>query len=247
MMSPYVLRLSDVSLSFNSTNDAFFSGLDLALRRGELSSLRGKNGSGKSTLFKILRGSLDSTFIVKGSATVMEKTYLLEDTAATSRALKRSVALVSQRYDAMIADAFSFRENLSFAAFSPFPAWMRPLRKPPQVPAFIHRFGIDDNTPVKLLSGGQRQILALLMVLQRQPSILLLDEPTATMDSCNARMVFDFVAELVAGGEVTALVISHDDDLVQEYCQGTAFELQVDALTQRRSLQAIPKPVPSLR
>ena len=63
-------------------------------------------------------------------------------------------------------------------------------------------------------SGGQRQILSLMMVLQREFDVLLLDEPTATLDEQNARMVFDFLHTL-AEAQITLLVVCHDPELLE--------------------------------
>jgi ABC-type lipoprotein export system ATPase subunit len=64
------------------------------------------------------------------------------------------------------------------------------------------------------------------MALQKQPSILFLDEPTATLDSTNAHMVFQFLRALIEEFQLTALVICHDEELAASYRSGSCFQIQ---------------------
>lgn len=88
----------------------------------------------------------------------------------------------------------------------------------------VDRFHIDRKKPVHLLSGGQRQILALLMVLQTPIDYLLLDEPTATLDEENAEMVFEFLQGLTQEG-LTIFVVCHDKDLVERFLTGQSLHI----------------------
>ncbi len=235
-MSKSILEINALNLSFSGQAHPFFSELHMPLKQGKLHNLKGRNGSGKSTLFGALRGSLDGQAVVTGSLSVGNQTFSLSPRSGFKQVLQSRVALVSQKYDTMIADQFSFAENLSFASFSRFPCLYRATGNVPSIPDFVGRFGIAYDSPARLLSGGQRQILALLMVLQSNPALLLLDEPTAALDAVNARMVFEFICELVAVKGTTALVVCHDLELANEYCKGSAFELVIDPLTKIRHL-----------
>ncbi len=147
--------------------------------------------------------------------------------ALSDGALKRKIIYISQKYDEMIADQFSFRDNLRFAHVSCCPSLWKKLFSSPNFPPLLDRFEIDYDRPARFLSGGQRQILALLMALQKQPQMVLLDEPTATLDSTNARMVFQFLRALMEEVELTALVICHDHELVASFRNGSSFNIQI--------------------
>ena len=82
----------------------------------------------------------------------------------------------------------------------------------------------DLETPVQNLSGGQRQWLAIAMALQQKPSVLLLDEPTAALDTKNAHEVMQTLARLAHESSTYVLMVCHNPELVAEYAD-ERFEL----------------------
>jgi ABC-type multidrug transport system ATPase subunit len=213
------LKIKDFSLKFGK--QLFFQDLSFSLEKGGLHTLSGKNGCGKSTLLAALRGDLSAD--LAGTVEIAGEAYPISDVET----LREKIALISQRFDEMIADQFSFLQNLEFAKLQRRPSLLKGFQERPFLPPFIERFGIDYNKPVRLLSGGQRQVLALLMALQKQPSILFLDEPTATLDPTNAQMVFQFLRALIDEFGLTAFVICHDEELAASYRSGNSFQIQV--------------------
>jgi ABC-type multidrug transport system ATPase subunit len=185
----------------------FFRGLSFALEKGRLHALHGKNGTGKSILLNLMCGSPPRESVVEGG--------IVRD---------GPVVLVNQKFDRMIADQFSFDENLSFACMGQVPSLYRRLMIPQVTFDCLERFHIDRKTPVHRLSGGQRQILSLLMVLQKPVDVLLLDEPTATLDEDNARLVFEFLTLLAQQG-MTLFVVCHDRELIEGFVTGNHFQL----------------------
>jgi ABC-type lipoprotein export system ATPase subunit len=143
-----------------------------------------------------------------------------------TQAVKRlqRVRLVDQKFDQMLADQHNFIDNLRFARLASMPTIKSlPLHKP--LPDFIERFAIDCTVPVRVLSGGQRQILAILMALQQSVEVLLLDEPTAALDEKNAIMLMDFIHQLAVARGITVLVVCHDQALVDRYAAGEYYRL----------------------
>jgi ABC-type sugar transport system ATPase subunit len=105
-----VLKIKNFSLKFG--NEPFFQELSFELEKGTLHTLSGKNGCGKSTLLAALRGDLSAELMgtVEIEGTLIR--FQIKD------ALREKIALISQRFDEMIADQFSFLQNLEFAKFS---------------------------------------------------------------------------------------------------------------------------------
>jgi ATPase subunit of ABC transporter with duplicated ATPase domains len=204
------------SLSFKHHKNApyFFKELSFKLERGKMHALHGKNGMGKTVLLSMLAGHAPQEAIVEGH-------------------IEGSAALVNQRFDQMIADQFTFQENLQFACMGRFPLPHKRLKPPKLVPAFLERFHIDASKPARLLSGGQRQILSLMMILQRGLDVLLLDEPTAALDEQNAELVFQFLKTLQ---DITLLVVCHDRDLIDRYADGSHFHIEMDQHSGTRRL-----------
>lgn len=210
------MHVKQLSYQHHKHAPLFFDDLTFDLEPGQIHALHGKNGTGKTVLLNILARRISPHAIVNGEITGGE-----------------NVCLVDQRFDRMIADQFSFEENLKFAAMDRFPSLFSGLKQPMNHSEFLEKFHIDISLPVHKLSGGQRQILALLMVLSRPTNILLLDEPTATLDEQNAVMVFEFLKTLVQR-DMTLLVVCHDQELVNQYATGQHLHLHMDALGVRR-------------
>lgn len=196
-----MIRIKNLSFSHHVGAPYFFKNLSFDLEEGQIHALHGKNGIGKSVLLHLLSHQLE-----EGKAVLM-----------------------SQQFDQTLVGQFSFLENLQFSLLSRFPNFLRRLKSSvipePFIP-LLSRFHIDETLPVYQLSGGQRQILALLMKLQRAPRILLLDEPTATLDEQNAEMVFEFLSSLCG---VTMLIVCHDQELMARYTTGRRLCLEVDS------------------
>src|ERR1700722_5041615 len=186
------MQINQLNFQHHKNAPLFFKDLSLYLEAGKIHALHGKNGTGKTVLLNILSRKSPPHSIIKGEILGGEKIFL-----------------VNQRFDQMIADQFSFEENLKFACMNRFPNLFSGLQQPKSYSNFLEKFHIDHSLPVYKPSGGQRQILALLMVLQRPTNILLLDEPTATLDEQNALMVFEFLKTLPQHN-MTLLIVCHD-------------------------------------
>jgi len=202
------MEVHKLNFKHHKSAPLFFENISFKLDAGKLHALHGKNGIGKTVLFHILSGKISSEAILEGEISN-----------------HKNVVLVNQRFDQMIADKFSFAENLKFARMQFFPSPFQSLKEPQYFPELLEKFHIDLNIPAFKLSGGQRQILSLMMVLQRKVEILLLDEPTAALDTLNAEMVFEFLQSLTKQN-ITLLVVCHDHDLIHRYATGSHLYLE---------------------
>jgi biotin transport system ATP-binding protein len=146
----------------------------------------GANGSGKSTLARLLNG-----LVVPTSGRVLVDG---RDTRRDGAAVRRRVGFVFTDPDAQIVMP-TVAEDVAFS--------LRRHRLPraelqDRVAAVLDRFGLAGHAehPAHLLSGGQKQLLALASVLVTEPSVLVCDEPTTLLDARNARLVTDLLAGL---------------------------------------------------
>ncbi len=191
----------------------FFKDVSFDLEEGFIHALHGKNGVGKSVLLHILSRQIEGEADTSGEI------------------IAENVVLMNQQFDQALAGQFTFLENMQFGCLGRFPSPFSRLKASSEVMQdhflkLLEKFHIDVTVPVCKLSGGQRQILALLMKLQRETKVLLLDEPTAALDEQNATMVFEFLQALKG---VTILVVCHDQDLVNRYTTGRHLRMEMDA------------------
>jgi biotin transport system ATP-binding protein len=160
-------------------------GIDLELRERRI-GIVGANGSGKSTLARLLNG-----LVVPSSGTVLVDGL---DTRREGAAVRRRVGFVFSDPDAQIVMP-TVAEDVAFSLRrSGLPR--DAVRE--RVGQALARFGLQEHAdhPAHLLSGGQKQLLALTSVLVTEPAVLVCDEPTTLLDARNARRVGELLAAL---------------------------------------------------
>lgn len=221
------LRIHHITFYFANAVTPFFKDISLHFARGTLHFIRGHNGSGKSTLLRILQGAIQNVEKLEGAIQLDQHMYTIVNNNVDT-AYKQSVKSVVQNINAMLADSFTVRENLQLAQLSFCPG----LRSLPPVilnNTMLQDVGINMEQRVDTLSGGQRQIVAVMMMLQKPTHILLLDEPTAALDSKNAHMVIACLEKLARDLELVVIIISHDKELVTCYARNQYTEIEVDS------------------
>jgi ABC-type lipoprotein export system ATPase subunit len=217
-----MLQLNGITFSFNG-KQPFFNDLSLQFDRHQLYFIQGKNGSGKSTFFRILRGDIKNTEYISGSIIINNQSIALQS-KIPALSLAQHIKMVDQNINNMIADQLTVAENIKLASIATFP-FLHPL---PLLPKdnLLTKFNIAMHKHVYDLSGGQKQILALAMTVQKPTHILLLDEPTAALDEKNANLVLQYLQELAHSHNIIVLIITHDRQLVEKYAQGTYLEIK---------------------
>lgn len=183
--------------------------VSLVIERGSLVVLRGPSGSGKTTLLGILGAMITPS---AGHLRVLgqEVTHLRDHHRTALR--RERVGYVFQELS-LIA-GMSVRENVLLPLV---PLGGARASHVARAKALLARFGIASklDTPVERLSGGERQRAAIARALILAPPVLLLDEPTAHLDSENARAVVELLAELRDEG-TTIVTSTHDPRLAED-------------------------------
>ena len=184
--------------------------LTLTLESGDFVAVIGSNGAGKSTLLNVISGA-----VLPDQGRVV-----LEGHDLTGMAVHQRAAYIGRVFqDPMLgtAPALSIEENLALAA-------KRGLRRGfglalnnanrKRFAELLAPFGLGLETRMRVLagklSGGQRQVLALLMAALRKPRLLLLDEHTAALDPGTADLVMQATRRIVEEEKLTALMITHN-------------------------------------
>lgn len=208
-----MLELQNINKTFNKgTPNAkqALNNLSLHLKPGDFVSIIGSNGAGKSTVFNAIGGSflLDSGHILLENKDItflpehkraQQIGRLFQDPlrgTAPNMTIEENLALVYLRankhrslFGITNKERDFFREKLAEL-----------------------NLGLEDRlkSKVGLLSGGQRQALTLLMATMITPKLLLLDEHTAALDPATADKVLELTAKIVAAGNITTMMITHN-------------------------------------
>jgi len=180
---------------------------DLQLAAGGTLLLRGRSGSGKSTWLALVAGLLSPS---AGHLTVQG-----QQPAALSQAQRdawRSQTIGFLPQGARLSPALSVQDNLRLVAFASG-------RKPDAAhqASLIERLGIAALLAQRShqLSGGQALRVALARALLLRPTVLLADEPTASLDDDNARLAMQLLHDQTAACGSTLVVATHDQRAVQ--------------------------------
>jgi len=184
-------------------------GVDLVLEAGDFVVVLGSNGSGKSTLLNAIAGSL-----------MAESGRIRVDGVDVSRwpdhRRARLVARVFQDPFAGTAADMTILENLAIASTRGFRRGLgRALARArrAELAEAVRRLGLGlENrldTPIGLLSGGQRQAVTLLMAMLVRPGLLLLDEHTAALDPRSAELLLRLTQSFVAAERLTTIMVTH--------------------------------------
>ena len=206
------LRLERVSHVFHPGSAGelrALDGVDLALERGTLAVVLGTNGSGKSSLLNAVAGSLGAT----GGRIYLDG---WDVTGWPEHRRARLISRVFQNPFTGTASDLSVAENLALAAGRGGRRWFRRTldrerRESLRETVARLSMGLEDrlDTPIGLLSGGQRQALTVLMATMVRPTLLLLDEHTAALDPRSAEQVIRLTQQAITSGGLTTLMVTH--------------------------------------
>ena len=185
--------------------------VDLKLERGEYVTVIGSNGAGKSTLFNAVCG----TFLCDGGRIVLDGKDI---TFAPEHARARAIGRVFQDPMRGTAPGMTIEENMALAysrSHSGGPFSLALSRKNHALfrdALARYGMGLEDRmrTKVGLLSGGQRQVVTLLMCTLVTPRLLLLDEHTAALDPATAERIMAITNQIVAENRITTMMITHN-------------------------------------
>jgi putative tryptophan/tyrosine transport system ATP-binding protein len=203
-----MIELKNITVSLN--NMPILKNISVTIQPGDFIVIVGPNGSGKSTLLNVMAGSisLSSGSIIIDGEDVTSKSEL-ERMSCIARLFqdpqRNCVAPLTVAQNLALATLKGRRATLN-KAIDAYPAEavetvLRPMME-----------NIDEQLikPMMSLSGGQRQIISLVMATLKNPKVLLLDEPTAALDPQAATKMLLFSAQFIKKHGITTLLITHD-------------------------------------
>lgn len=208
-----VLQLQQISFTYDATNGFSIREVSLAIERGSLTGLLGPNGCGKTTLLKLMAGVLRP----QTGAIHLEGRVLAD---IPRRALARRIAVVPQEthpaFDYRVMEMVLMGRHPHLGPFA--------LEGPGDL-AIAHEALRTTGTEhlaarsYMSLSGGEKQRVVIASALAQQPDVLLLDEPTASLDLAYQLEVAALLARLNDERGVTIVVATHDLNLAASICR----------------------------
>lgn len=215
-----MLELSHVRKCYNPgsvSEMCLFEDFHMTIREGEFVSVVGSNGSGKTSLLNLICGSIDvdAGKIVINDVDITDKKEYLRH---------RNIGRVYQNPAAGTCTGMTILENMSIADRKGKGYGLGRCVRKQRITEYRNMLselglGLEDKLETKVgsLSGGQRQVLALLMATMTPIDFLILDEHTAALDPRTAEMVMHLTDKIVREKKMTTIMVTHNLRYAVEY------------------------------
>jgi phosphonate transport system ATP-binding protein len=214
-----MLQLTELTKRYR-TGDLALDRVSLTVPTGQVMALIGPSGAGKSTLIRCVNRLVEPT----GGRVVLADEDITALSSAALRKARRRMGMIFQEY--ALVERLSVMENvlsgrLGYVGF--WASWFRRFPAADIAEAFrlLARVGLDHMVDKRAdaLSGGQRQRVGIVRALMQDPRLLLVDEPTASLDPKTSRQIMRLIVELCAERGLAAIINIHDVALAQQFAQ----------------------------
>ena len=202
------------------TGDLALKSINLDVPDGQVMALIGPSGAGKSTAIRCINRLVEPT----GGTVILNGT---EITALGSRELRRArrrMGMIFQEY--ALVERLTVMENVLSGRLGYVGFWQSFVRKFPRSDVdeafqLLARVGLDHMADKRAdeLSGGERQRVGICRALIQSPDLLLVDEPTASLDPKTSRQIMRLIKELCAERKLSAIINIHDVMLAQMFAE----------------------------
>ena len=214
-----MLKLENLTKRYN-TGDLALQGIDLSIPSGQVLALIGPSGAGKSTLIRCINRLVEPT---NGSA-ILNEVNLTKLSSRALRKSRRKMGMIFQEY--ALVERLTVMENVLSGRLGYVGFWKSFLRRFPKKDVneafrLLDRVGLLEMADKRAdeLSGGQRQRVGICRALIQDPDLLLVDEPTASLDPKTSRQIMRLINELCQERGLTAIINIHDVLLAQMFSQ----------------------------
>jgi phosphonate transport system ATP-binding protein len=214
-----MLRIEKLTKRY-PTGDLALEDVSLTVPSGQVMGLIGPSGAGKSTLIRCVNRLVEPS---AGQIVLGNTDIVAADRASLSRA-RRRMGMIFQEY--ALVDRLTVMENVLSGRLGYVGFWRSFFRRFPRTDidrafAVLDRVGLGEHIDKRAdaLSGGQRQRVGIARALVQEPELLLVDEPTASLDPKTSRQIMRLIVEVCAERRLAAIVNIHDVALAQMFVQ----------------------------
>jgi putative ABC transport system ATP-binding protein len=202
-----VVEMKSVYKSYENGNIKALNGIDLTIADGEFVSIIGPSGSGKSTLLNML-GALD----VPDSGSINVAGHDLSNSKKLNEFRAQKIGFIFQLHN--LIPNISVVENIEIPMFT---QKMSSKEMRANALKLLDDVGLKDKADImpNKLSGGERQRVAIARALANNPSIILADEPTGSLDSKTSTKILKQLIDLHRSQNVTLIIVTHDMDVAK--------------------------------
>lgn len=205
-----IIETKNLSYSYNGDKQALDQ-VNVTIQKGRMTAVLGGNGAGKSTLFLNLNGVLtpdSGKVIFDGKEVSYDKKGIIE--------MRKRVGIVFQDPNDQLFSS-NVRKDVSFGAMN---LGLDIAEVKARVEKAIEQTGIGEyiDSPTHALSFGQKKRVAIAGVLVMEPDVIILDEPTAGLDSKGASEILNLLSKIKDETGVSVILATHEMDIVPIYC-----------------------------
>ncbi len=201
-----------------TTGDQALKGIDLEVPAGQVLALIGPSGAGKSTMIRCINRLVEPT----GGEVWIDDLEITRLSSAKLRRARRQMGMIFQEY--ALVERLTVMENVLSGRLGYVGFWRSLARRFPQKDVdeafrLLDRVGLVHMADKRAdeLSGGQRQRVGICRALIQDPKLLLVDEPTASLDPKTSRQIMRLICELCAERGLSAIINIHDVALAQMF------------------------------
>ena len=212
-----MLKITDLSKTY-ATGTVALKNISFTVDKPQVVTIIGPSGAGKSTLIRCINRLLEPT----SGKVMLDNIDILALNRRELRKARRQMGMIFQEYN--LVERLTVMENLLSGRLGYVGFWKSYRRKfPPEDVAaafeLLDRVGLPGYQDMRAdsLSGGQRQRVGISRALMQQPKLLLVDEPTASLDPKTSRQIMRLLVELAHERGTPALVNIHDVGLAQSF------------------------------
>ena len=214
-----MLDVSHLSKTY-AAGDKALDDVSFSIPAGQVVGLIGPSGAGKSTLIRCINRLVEPT-----SGTIsLSGTHITGMSTKELRSVRRRIGMIFQEY--ALVERLSVMENVLSGRLGYVSFWRSFTRHYPKADVqkafgLLDRVGLIDHASKRAaaLSGGQRQRVGIARALEQDPELLLIDEPTASLDPKTSRQIMRLLLEICNEQHLPAIINIHDVVLARQFTE----------------------------